>query len=471
MNLSCQYRKKKDTDYWTEPPDFSWLERSLPPAEFELLKHYLEHTSKHPTVGEHDKYTLQIGIPNLACQSKPLMRSVLALAATCKCCDIISRTSTPPNTSDRGQVIELLSLAQRYHSESLHEIQTTLYEAKNYDHVLANAAMMGMYGSSSHAARIWLAKTAPFGEDPQLFDLTMPGNPQWMSLFRAVRLAYAGLLKNSQEPSPASTPPALTTQYEYKASSRIPPEESRTFTITSHPLGPILAATVGSALSRLDEKASEIHALAQSTNTHTPALQACFSALHILSTIITASLLPTTAATSNPSTPSPTPGGHHHQLAFPVGVDMDLQQVDDEAAERLAEISPWLRKYTASITSTIPSHLPRRTIMSFVHKVPTAYLGLIEEMIGAMGMGMGMGVGEGVPSVAHQLAVEIFAHWLVLVMLLDNVWWIGGIGAWELERFVAVRRCVGWEGCLWNRDPDWWPESMLEIGRQFDKHR
>jgi hypothetical protein len=56
-------------------------------------------------------------------------------------------------------------------------------------------------------------------------------------------------------------------------------------------------------------------------------------------------------------------------------------------------------------------------------------------------------------------------------MLLDNVWWIGGIGAWELERFVAVRRYGGWEGCLWNRDRDWWPESMLEIGRQFDKHR
>ncbi|KAH6635886.1 hypothetical protein F5144DRAFT_487021 [Chaetomium tenue] len=486
MNLTCQYRKKKDTDYWTEPPDFSWLEQTLPPAEFELLKHYLEHTSKHSTVGEHDKYTLQIGIPNLACQCKPLMRSVLALAATCKCSDIISQTSTPPEASDRSQVIELLSLAQRYHSESLHEIQATLQEAKNYDHVLANAAMMGMYGSASHAARIWLAKTAPFGEDPQLFDLTMPGNPQWMSLFRAVRVAYAGLLRNSPQPSPASTPPALTIQYEYKAPSRAPPDlEPRTFTITSHPLGPILAATVGSALARLDEKAAEIYALTQPTTTTpdqtTTALQACFSALSILRTIITTSLLPAppsspTASTPNPSTPSPTPNHHHqyphqHPHHFQHAFPLDLQHVDDAAAERLAEISPWLRKYTASITSTIPSHLPRRTIMSFVHKVPTAYLGLIEEMIGLMQMQeVGVGMGE-VPSVAHQLAVEIFAHWLVLVMLLDNVWWIGGIGAWELERFVGVRRCEGWEGCLWNRDRDWWPESMLEIGRQFDKYR
>ncbi|KAK3295297.1 uncharacterized protein B0H64DRAFT_322663 [Chaetomium fimeti] len=373
-----------------KPPDFSWLEQALPPAEFELLRHYLEHTSRHPTVGEHDKYTLQIGIPNLACQCKPLMRSVLALAATCKCCDIINQTSTPPAASDRAQVIELLSLAQQYHSESLHGIQATLYEAKNYDHVLANAAMMGMYGSASHAARIWLAKTAPFGEDPQLFDLTMPGNPQWMSLFRAVRLAYAGLLKSSPQLSPASTPPALTVQYDYKAASRVP--------------------------------------------------------------------------SSTPSTPS---HGHGH-LAFPI---TDIQQVDDEAAERLAEISPWLRKYTASISSTVPSHVPRRTIMSFVHKVPTAYLNLIEDMIGRLQADEADEAACEAPSIAHQLAVEIFAHWLVLVMLLDNVWWIGEIGAWELGRFVEVRRRGGWEMCMWNRDRDWWPESMLEIGRQFDKHK
>lgn len=75
------------------------------------------------------------------------------------------------------------------------------------------------------------------------------------------------------------------------------------------------------------------------------------------------------------------------------------------------------------------------------------------------------------PSLAHQLAVEIFANWLVLVILLDDVWWIGGIGAWELARFVSVRHRPGWEMCLWNRDRDWWPESMLEISRQLDKHR
>jgi hypothetical protein len=109
--------------------------------------------------------------------------------------------------------------------------------------------------------------------------------------------------------------------------------------------------------------------------------------------------------------------------------------------------------------------------MSFVHKVPTTYLNLIEEMINHMETEPSAPEMMPEPSIAHQFAVEIFAHWLVLVILLDNVWWIGGIGAWELERFVSVRKRVGWEMCLWNRDRDWWPESMLEISRHFDKHR
>ncbi|AEO55661.1 hypothetical protein MYCTH_97378 [Thermothelomyces thermophilus ATCC 42464] len=376
------------------------LEQILPPPEVDLFRHFLEHTSRDRTVGDQDRYTMQVGIPNLACQSKPLMRSVLALAAVCRCCDIIrdepSRARTP---SGRGEIVELLSLAHRYHLGSLREIQATLCEADNYDHVLANAAMMGMYGSASYAARVWLAKTAPPGEQLHLLDCMMlPGTPQWLSLFRAVRLAYAGLLRNSPQHSPAISPAALSTQYEYK--SLLPPQAS---------------------------------------------------------------------GSSAPSTP-----GHDDDDAarFPVVTD-----IANDSVGRLAHISPWLRRYTASISSMIPSQVPRRVIMSLVHKVPTAFLNLVEDMINLINAGpAAAGAGAGgrpmpEPSAAHQLALEIFANWLVLVILLDDVWWIGGIGAWELARFVSVRSYPGWEACLWNRDRDWWPESMLTISRQFEKHR
>jgi hypothetical protein len=511
--------------------------QTLAPAELELFQHYLEHTARDSSVVDDDQYILQLGIPNLACQSKPLMRSVLALAAVCQCSDIIKQSSG--SSQDRDRVMDLLSLAHSYHLESLHEIQETLHTAKNYDHILTNAAMMGMYGSGSHCARIWLVKTATI-DDPPLGDL-MPEYPQWMSLFRAARLAYAGLLNNSNTPamvpSPGHSPPdASQFIHEYKTSSS--KAEQRPRSPTDHPLGPILAATIGPAMTKLHDKASEILATHHAGN---PDLQACSAALAILDTIVAATFPDNN--TSQPSTPYPAAAGHTVNQA---GADTALGS--GEVAARLSQlpISPWLRRYAASITSMIPSRLPRRTIMAFVHKAPTAYLTLIEDILQAELMQShtqsqpqnsshpnpcrcpvqvhvhtpngteetwrqtpssypdpiqtgsrptpydNHNHNDGIlpretymePSPAHTLALEIFAHWLVLVMLLDNVWWIGGIGAWELGRVVALKR----EGrsrpglnppCCYfgnmtettEREGDWWPEGMWEVARVFERFR
>lgn len=159
----------------------------LTPTESTLLNLYLKHTCQDMTVDDDDRYTLQVGIPNLAFQNKLLMNSVLAFSAVCKCCDIINQPSI--SYGDRERVLVLLSIADQYHMESLREIQATLAETEQYDHILANAAMMGMYGSSSHYIRIWLAETASSSDDLERGRF-MPKSCQWISLFRAVRVAY-----------------------------------------------------------------------------------------------------------------------------------------------------------------------------------------------------------------------------------------------------------------------------------------
>ncbi|KAK3380306.1 putative C6 transcription factor [Lasiosphaeria ovina] len=471
-----------------ESPLRSQVAQTLTPVEFELLKHYLEHTSRDLTVDEDDQYTLQIGIPNLACESKPLMRSVLALAAICKCHDTINKPSV--SRQDRAQILELLFFAHRYHMESMHEIQTNLREAKHYDHVLANAAMMGMYGSASHVVRIWLAKTATIDDPPVMSDF-MPKYPQWISLYRAVDLAYFGLLNNTSgsedaaQYSPAHSPVDPMTcggfqlQYEYRVSARV----EQTTIPTNHVMGPILAATVCSALAKLTEKARDVAMAEMSCDEvladhddprRTPTaqmsseLQACFVALNLFSNAVTDAFA---VGDSRPSTPG------HGQLSF---------EVDIDPVGRLSEVQPWLRRYTASIISMIPSRLPRRTIAAFIHKVPTRYMNLVADMLNLI-IQTEAPPGNGPsdtppwsspspstmpePSIAHQLAIDIFAHWLVLVILLDNVWWIGGVGAWELGRVVSFRRRAPWPNSLWNKEHDWWPESMFEVSRQLEKHR
>ncbi|OKL58724.1 hypothetical protein UA08_06310 [Talaromyces atroroseus] len=442
--------------------------QTLAPIDFELFQHYLEHTSKDLTVGAEEQHTLQIGIPNLACKSQPLMKSVLALSAICRCLDIINQPSA--SHQDRSQVIELLSLANGYHMESVREIQATLPQTKHYDYILANAAMMGMYGSGSHCARIWLAKTATLNE--QLQEDLMPRHSQWIRLFRAVHVAYDGLLKDTQSTehtvrsSGDHSPDHLTArsgsqiQYEYQFSSRV--EQHRN--PINHALYPIMDATVGPALKKLRKRARELAVLeacngmgGRDSLTTTPIhgnadIAACFVALRILNNIV-AETFPT------------------HELIRSTPLDFD---VDVDPVGQLSEVSSWLRRYTASITSTVPSPLPRRFIMAFVHRVPTKYLNLVEEMHSIIQTDASDGdqiTWTSEPSIAHQLAVGIFAHWLVLVMLLDGVWWIGDLGAWELEQIVTFRNDARWPMPLWNRDEDWWPDSMFEISRHFEKYR
>ncbi len=504
MNLDCQYRKTKDLDSGKKSLDFSSLAQTLAPAEVELFNHYLEHTSKDPSVDGQEQYALQVGIPRLACQSKPLMKSILALAAVCKCRDIIGQPSPSQQDPDRGQVIKLLSLAQRYHLESLREIQTTLHETRHYDCVLANAAMMGLYGSASHYARIWLAKTAtPDSQSQPLCDLTAPGYPQWVSLFRAARLASASLLDSMSGPSTPSSPVDLAGQCQSgdSAPSPVPTKEQQTRTTTSHALAPILAATLRPALAKLHEKATFVQQSITPTDDNISQLQACLTALSIFDDIATISLLPPPSAntTTNPNPPAPPP-----------------PTVTTTTPSHLPDLPPWLHHYTANISSIAPSPLPRRTIMSFIHKVPGPYLDLVDGMMclvqrrispcsSALPSSSSPSPSSSSwssspalspssllaspspppplesesagklqsPSLIQQLAVEVFAHWLVLVMLLDGVWWIGGVGAWELERVVRVRRVEWGCKCLWEWDGEggWWPEEMSKVWGTVERFR
>jgi hypothetical protein len=356
-----------------------------------------------------------------------------------------------------------------------------------------------------------------------------------MSLFRAARLAYAGLLDSTPQPSPASSP-LDSMQYEYRTwDMPSPAVQPRGPIIDSHPLGPILAATVRPALAKLDEKARQTQAicLAQAsidTAYNPEPLQACLAALSILHDIVSKTLLSTT------HDPNPTPGIYNSHLPSPVDPDHT-----HNPTSRLSQISPWLRKYTASISSITPSQIPRRAIMSFVHKVPTAYLSLVEDMLTLIqtptptptptstpfssppstsspspspypypspssptsphpdrGRQQQTNDQPNNPTPPHHLALEILTHWLALTLLLDNVWWIGPIGAYELTQITTALKSrsqsqsqrealaephnTDWDttNCDWDwgRDRDreaaggcWWPESMLGVWRALERHR
>lgn len=107
----------------------------------------------------------------------------------------------------------------------------------------------------------------------------------------------------------------------------------------------------------------------------------------------------------------------------------------------IPRVPSWLHMYLARATCQAPSPPLQRTVtvMAFVNMVPADYLTLIETSLGyANTRGLDdAGPSECQPDSDYRLALEILAHWLVLVMLLDGLWWIGEIGPWELELVIS----------------------------------
>lgn len=445
----------------------------LDARDLELLSHYLSHTSRSIAYDRDDLYALHVGIPNLAFGSKALMSSMLALAAACQCHDLLEaaaaeppRTPGPDPGPDMPRIRELLVLAEQHHAASLRQIQEDIPSTERYDHVLANAALMFLYGSASHWVRIRLVRVCEAGNSggtSQLPGEFVPVRSQWMSLIRAVHSAYVGLLADqAQNPGAAgmsdrerSSPPRVDfSNVDVMYPQDGPCEETRRLFL------PIVAATSRSALSKLRTRAKQVERDAGPNNA---SFQACMESLAVFESILGETFQEKTHTGLSPETPGSQTDdkrepGYPHSLG------------------RLSNVAPWLRTYTARVTMNSTDSRPlRRTVNAFINRVPTAYLHMVQATLEDIPVHKSQGTtrkdGDTRDDSVHRLAMDIFAHWLVLVLLLDGVWWIGGIGAWELGRVVEYMREGGRVGRNGEEESEaWWPESMYNIRMELSRH-
>lgn len=456
---------------------------NLPPLnaqDLELLTHYLTHTSQTIPYDKADLYALHIGIPNLAFGSKPLMGSVLALAAVCQCYDLLQPTTIRPHDDDESlslpRIQKLLALAESHHKSSLHQIQEAI-GTERYDTVLANATLMTLYGNAVHCIRIRLIQLYNKQESnvmvrpiPSEF---IPAQSQWISVIRAVHCAFVGLraevetecgVENRASPSSGLLQEAeiefgLTEGVgEVKCSQDGPAESTRRL------FQPIVTVTIGSAMDKLRKKVQRTReAIKNAADVDT---QVCTRALEILESIVSETLPGIINKPSRPASPADT-----HSEGF-IG--------------RLSLVTPWLRAYTARVTSnsalsnemprsSLTSHPMRRKITSFLNRVDSDYLSLVQQMLERMALPkFGETTGSGCreeESAETRCAMDIFAHWLVLMCLLDGVWWIGGIGMWELGRVVSYMERPGVGEIGQKKEEAWWPASMYRIRLELAKQQ
>ncbi|PNP37723.1 hypothetical protein TGAMA5MH_10396 [Trichoderma gamsii] len=384
------------------------------------------------------------------------MESILALSAVCKCYDILKHSPAPLERLDEIQ--RLLALADQHHRTSLHQLQGAIYDDL-CDTVLANAALMVLYALSDHTVRVLLAKKARRTGEILSNDL-LPMQSQWITSIRAASVAYIGLLNSTcDDVGDELLSPTLTVEHDGPScSSSLPgddvyfPEDGPSEE-TKQLLMPIVSATYSAALEKLDARAQAVcmeenNLFAHDPNVQNSDLQVCLASLKLLEQLF-AKVFSTCQSRPEPS-----------QIMYATSGFFQCGKLD--------KASPWLRNYMASATSARPSNLLRRIIMSFVNKVPFEFLQLVQSALDYMPVAVNQSnpnsPEQGVPlTAAQRLAMNIFAHWLVLVMLLDGVWWIGSIGQWELGRILAFAETQDLSLGSAEADGTWWPESMYAV--------
>lgn len=460
---------------------------NLPPLDaqdLELLTHYLTHTSQTIPYDKADLYALHIGIPNLAFSSKPLMGSVLALAAVCQCYDLLPTNvqihyNDKSSSSPLPRIQKLLALAESHHRSSLHQIQEAI-GTERYDTVLANATLMTLYGNAVHCVRIRLIQL--YSKDGGMIGRPIPSEfvpaqSHWISVIRAVHCAFVGLraevetecvVDNRASPLSGLLQEAESGDDLADGVGEVKCSQDGPTKSTSQLFQPIVTATIGGAIDKLRQKVQRTRD--EINNTNDVDTNVCTRALKILESIISETLpgIIIINKTSNPASPADT-----HDESF-IG--------------RLSLVAPWLRAYTARVTSnsgisnevagSLTAHPMRRKITSFLNRVDAEYLSLVQETlermalpeVGETNQTIGPGCSEE-ESTESRCVMDIFAHWLVLMCLLDGVWWIGGIGMWELGRVVKYMEGSEVPKIGQEKEEAWWPASMYKIRLELAKQQ
>lgn len=426
--------------------------------ELDLLSHYITHTSRIIPFDDEDVHALHVGIPNLAFGSMSVMASLLALSATCKCHDILKSSTALERLDD---IRELLDLADQHHRTSLQQIRESIYADDQVDSVLACSALMVLYGLSNHCVRLNLSTVAK-REDRVLPNDVLPLQSQWITLIRAAYTAYVGVLNDRPDEESATWLSSMSDETQRLSALSIieayVPEDGPSES-TKSLLMPIVSATYGSALARLRTTVRSSVSGGSSLSSNAGAagysgLESCFTALFLLEETFKTVL--TEPQSTLPYSPSDE-------------LDSPLQ------ANGTRQASPWLRDYLARVTSSKPSKVKRRSITAFLNRVPMEYLQLVQSALDCIPVETNQTSSNISESAAHcglvhRLALDIFAHWLVLVMHLDGVWWIGSIGQWELGRVIVFSQTQGWVNEYTDSGQAWWPESMYKVRKELAGH-
>ncbi|KIX03761.1 uncharacterized protein Z518_07314 [Rhinocladiella mackenziei CBS 650.93] len=395
-----------------------------------LYLHFLNHTCKYAPRWHKDRIVLQIGIAKLALDSEPVSHSVLALSAACLCCDTISHGNADPET-----VRQILDVGLQHHTLALEQMRTMTCRPRESDiqPLLANALMLVPFALAFQHIQHWVL----FAQGSQDINLLTPRDA--ILLLRGIRTTIVVLNSNRADRSDERRNPKSKTPWDINFSSPI--TDSSNFTTIperSHTMFPVLAATFHQALSQLQcriESALATHQADENT-------ASAFDAYNILNDLMSSTF-------SNSEK-----------------IENSLEYVPHFSVapgSLLAQAPGWLRNFVLRRPRPTSTEPLARSFLAFFSRASNTYVDLLLPLLDPRTDNVD---DEPELTTAEVLALDVYAHWLVLMFLVENeAWWVGDFPVVALQGLIA-RYGDEFLGTS-SIQEQWWPASMLEVATRL----
>jgi len=411
-------------------------------SDVDLFQHYIQHASRTSNYSQRDQMAMHTGIPTLALRDEAVLHSLLALSAACLGCDMISRY--PP--ADLTFVNQVVICGYRHFNLASENLRKLISQVnQKMESLLASNMLLVSFSAAIQQIIHWMSSR---NGSKKLRGQLSSTPSDFIVIMRGMRTILQALDRPDMKPDPEGTEDVQhatddSGPLEFNA---VPAALSKWHT---HVMFPILASTSQEAFAQLQARLDLAERNASDEQYPKP-LSACVAAFEILDNIRIA----TFSSSNPPALASPT-----NKARAP----LVLKQLWSP------RVVSWLRGFARS-----PAKSLTRMLLSFIAQVPQSYLVILMPLLDQRLDASSTASSDGSPTqltVEQVLALDIYAHWCVLVFLIEEVeWWIGALPVVILtgmidrygDEFVAsLQPEEDW-------GPDrWWPKSMLTVLREL----
>ena len=440
----------------------------------------MDHTCRDlesiPNVG----YARKIGIPGLAAENQGILCSIMAMGAACLCIDLLLGRGSCDRVHDLS---ELISAGDRYHKIGMQSIrlQMTTNQPRDLAEAHAHAMLLFPYALARRRISYLLNNSGPNTPVSSVgIDSGNPSRAEWMILLRGITTTgracwsdssvyMTGLISLGPVDGRRKPHPTISSYIQAKMSE--PKDDHsgwanfRCFIASKHPLFPVVSATRLVALEALQKKVEgvsnlmrdhhrkDVHAtnyektnvqLAQSLS-----LAACSMAVDFLIDLCNTLFDPEYRA-ANPPLPAATSSG---------------PRLEDSPM-------PWLRRYAGPVPydPTIPA---LKHILGWVNNTPEEYFQLLLRSLPDQ---IDHQVSQSIDIEIQLLAWDIWAHWLVLVILVEEEsFFSGNLGVPDIISLSLLFRKTSTPessspSSLNEHEQAWWPGNMCSVAQQLRRY-